>query len=297
MLQSMTAFASRSGQTETHVWTWELRGVNGKGLDLRLRLPDWVSGLEQAVRTAVQGRVTRGSVTLGLRLTARDSAHNALHVDPAALTAALALLARVEAEAERQGLRLAPSSAVEILAMRGLADIAAPDPDTGPLLAALTADLGPLLDDFVAMRAAEGRALTTVLCDHLATISSLAETAARAAEARRGQMEETLTTALARVMEGAAGADPDRVAQELALIAVKTDVTEEIDRLRAHVAAARALMATGEPAGRKLDFLMQEFNREANTLCSKAQSAELTRVGLDLKAAIDQMREQVQNVE
>ncbi|WP_342750284.1 YicC/YloC family endoribonuclease [Rhodovulum kholense] len=293
----MTAFASRSGQTETHVWTWELRGVNGKGLDLRLRLPDWVSGLEQAVRTAVQGRVTRGSVTLGLRLTARDSAHNALHVDPAALTAALALLARVEAEAERQGLRLAPSSAVEILAMRGLADIAAPDPDTGPLLAALTADLGPLLDDFVAMRAAEGRALTTVLCDHLATISSLAETAARAAEARRGQMEETLTTALARVMEGAAGADPDRVAQELALIAVKTDVTEEIDRLRAHVAAARALMATGEPAGRKLDFLMQEFNREANTLCSKAQSAELTRVGLDLKAAIDQMREQVQNVE
>ncbi|WP_342768174.1 YicC/YloC family endoribonuclease [Rhodovulum viride] len=293
----MTAFASRSGQTETHVWTWELRGVNGKGLDLRLRLPDWVSGLEQAVRTAVQGRVTRGSVTLGLRLTARDSAHNALHVDPAALTAALALLARVEAEAERQGLRLAPSSAVEILAMRGLADNAAPDPDTGPLLAALTADLGPLLDDFVAMRAAEGRALTTVLCDHLATISSLAETAARAAEARRGQMEETLTTALARVMEGAAGADPDRVAQELALIAVKTDVTEEIDRLRAHVAAARALMATGEPAGRKLDFLMQEFNREANTLCSKAQSAELTRVGLDLKAAIDQMREQVQNVE
>ncbi|TDX33853.1 YicC/YloC family endoribonuclease [Rhodovulum visakhapatnamense] len=297
MLQSMTAFASRSGQTETHVWTWELRGVNGKGLDLRLRLPDWVSGLEQAVRTAVQGRVARGSVTLGLRLTARDSAHNALHVDPAALTAALTLLARVEAEAARQGLRLAPSSAVEILAMRGLADSAAPDPDTGPLLAALTADLGPLLDDFVAMRAAEGRALTTVLCDHLATISSLAETAARAAEARRGQMEDTLMTALARVLEGAAGADPDRVAQELALIAVKTDVTEEIDRLRAHVAAARALMAAGEPAGRKLDFLMQEFNREANTLCSKAQSADLTRVGLDLKAVIDQMREQVQNVE
>ncbi|MBL3579208.1 YicC/YloC family endoribonuclease [Rhodovulum visakhapatnamense] len=297
MLQSMTAFASRSGQSETHVWTWELRGVNGKGLDLRLRLPDWVSGLEQAVRTAVQGRVARGSVTLGLRLTARDSAHNALHVDPAALTAALALLARVEAEAARQGLRLAPSSAVEILAMRGLADNAAPDPDTGPLLAALTADLGPLLDDFVAMRAAEGRALTTVLCDHLATISSLAETAARAAEARRGQMEDTLTTALARVLEGAAGADPDRVAQELALIAVKTDVTEEIDRLRAHVAAARALMAAGGPAGRKLDFLMQEFNREANTLCSKAQSADLTRVGLDLKAVIDQMREQVQNVE
>ncbi|MBK5923500.1 YicC family protein [Rhodovulum sulfidophilum] len=297
MLQSMTAFAARSGQTETHAWTWELRGVNSKGLDLRLRLPDWVPGLEPVVRAAVQSRVARGSVTLGLRISARDSGHGGLQIDPVTLRSVLAMLGRVEAEAAAQGLSLAPSSAVEILALRGLADSAAPEPETAPLLAALSADLTPLLDEFMAMRASEGAALATVLCDHLATISTLTSRAAEVAEARRDQIGETLRASLARVMETAAGADPDRVAQELALIAVKADVTEELDRLRAHVAAAETLLASGEPVGRRLDFLMQEFNREANTLCSKAQSVGLTRVGLDLKAAIDQMREQVQNVE
>ncbi|MBL3559247.1 YicC/YloC family endoribonuclease [Rhodovulum sulfidophilum] len=297
MLQSMTAFAARSGQTETHAWTWELRGVNSKGLDLRLRLPDWIPGLEPVVRAAVQSRVARGSVTLGLRISARDSGHGALQIDPMALRSVLAMLGRVEAEAAAQGLSLAPSSAVEILALRGLADSAAPETETAPLLAALSADLTPLLDEFMAMRASEGAALATVLCDHLATISTLTSRAAEVAEARRDQIGETLRASLARVMETAAGVDPDRVAQELALIAVKADVTEELDRLRAHVAAAETLLASGEPVGRRLDFLMQEFNREANTLCSKAQSVGLTRVGLDLKAAIDQMREQVQNVE
>ncbi len=128
-------------------------------------------------------------------------------------------------------------------------------------------------------------------------IETLTSEAADLAEARKDQMAEKLRENLARVLDNTEGADPDRVAQELALIAVKTDVTEEIDRLRAHVAAARALLAEAGAVGRKLDFLTQEFNREANTLCSKAQSAELTRVGLDLKAIIDQMREQVQNVE
>ncbi|MBL3551315.1 YicC/YloC family endoribonuclease [Rhodovulum sulfidophilum] len=297
MLQSMTAFAARSGQTETHAWTWELRGVNSKGLDLRLRLPDWVPGLEPVVRAAVQSRVARGSVTLGLRISARDSGHGGLQIDPVALRSVLAMLGRVEAEAAAQGLSLAPSSAVEILALRGLADSAAPETETAPLLAALSADLTPLLEEFMAMRASEGAALATVLCDHLATISTLTSRAAEVAEARRDQIEETLRASLVRVMETAAGVDPDRVAQELALIAVKADVTEELDRLRAHVAAAETLLASGEPVGRRLDFLMQEFNREANTLCSKAQSTGLTRVGLDLKATIDQMREQVQNVE
>ncbi|BAQ69132.1 YicC family protein [Rhodovulum sulfidophilum] len=297
MLQSMTAFAARSGQTETHAWTWELRGVNSKGLDLRLRLPDWVPGLEPVVRAAVQSRVARGSVTLGLRISARDSGHGALQIDPVALRSVLAMLGRVEAEAAAQGLSLAPSSAVEILALRGMSDSAAPEPETASLLAALSADLTPLLDEFMAMRATEGAALATVLCDHLATISTLTSRAAEVAEARRDQIEETLRASLSRVMETAAGVDPDRLAQELALIAVKADVTEELDRLRAHVAAAETLLASGEPVGRRLDFLMQEFNREANTLCSKAQSTGLTRVGLDLKATIDQMREQVQNVE
>jgi len=147
------------------------------------------------------------------------------------------------------------------------------------------------------MRRSEGAALAAVIAGQLDRIAALTAEAADLAEARKDAMAETLRQNLARVMETAETADPDRVAQELALIAVKTDVTEELDRLVAHVAAARTLLAEDGPVGRKLDFLTQEFNREANTLCSKAQSAELTRAGLDLKATIDQMREQVQNVE
>jgi len=136
-----------------------------------------------------------------------------------------------------------------------------------------------------------------VIVAQVDTITRLTAQARSAAEARRGTQIESLTAALARLSEAAPQADPGRLEQELALIAVKTDVTEELDRLDAHGAAARALLADPAPIGRKLDFLMQEFNREANTLCSKAQNAELTRIGLDLKTVIDQMREQVQNLE
>ncbi|HDR29098.1 endoribonuclease YicC domain-containing protein, partial [Rhodovulum sp.] len=163
--------------------------------------------------------------------------------------------------------------------------------------AALLADLDRLIDDFTAMRAAEGAALEALLRDQLAQIADLVKDAARAAEARREHMAESLRANLARVLDNSEGADPDRVAQELAMIAVKSDVREELDRLSAHVEAARALLDADGPIGRKLDFLMQEFNREANTLCSKSQSTPLTRIGLDLKHVIDQMREQVQNVE
>ena len=147
------------------------------------------------------------------------------------------------------------------------------------------------------MRAEEGRALHRVLSGQLDTIAALVEEAATAAQARSGAQRAAMAAALARVMDNAGGVDEARVAQELALIAVKADVTEELDRLRAHVGAARDLLGAGAAVGRKLDFLCQEFNREANTLCSKAQSAALSRIGLELKTVIDQMREQVQNVE
>ena len=150
---------------------------------------------------------------------------------------------------------------------------------------------------FNAMRAAEGQALATVIAGQIGRIADLADQARTAADARRPQMEQTLRDNLARVLAGAAEADPARVAQELALLAVKSDVTEELDRLAAHVAAANRLLAEKGAVGRKFDFLMQEFMREANTLCSKSGNAELTRIGLDLKTVIDQMREQVQNVE
>ncbi|MFN4170732.1 MAG: endoribonuclease YicC domain-containing protein, partial [Pseudorhodobacter sp.] len=163
--------------------------------------------------------------------------------------------------------------------------------------AALLADLPALLAEFNASRAAEGAALHAVIAAQLDRVEALTDAAAVAAEARRDSAAQTLRDALARVMEAADGMDPARLAQELALIAVKSDVTEELDRLRAHIAAARALLADADPVGRRFDFLMQEFMREANTLCSKAQSQGLTAIGLDLKTVIDQMREQVQNVE
>jgi uncharacterized protein (TIGR00255 family) len=297
---SMTAFASVRGQGSGPIaafsWVWELRSVNGKGLDLRLRLPDGVEGLEPAVRAELTRRIGRGNVSVGLRLM-RASGADALRVNPQALAAALEALARVQAAAGRFGVELAAPSPAEVLALRGVTETAAPDDTDAPaLLAALLADLGVALDDFDSMRRAEGAALAQVLAGQIDRIAALVAEARAAAEARRPRVAETLREALARVAE-VPEADPARVAQELALLAVKADVTEELDRLTAHVAAARALLAQGGPVGRKLDFLSQEFNREANTLCSKSGDIALTRIGLDLKHLIDQMREQVQNLE
>jgi uncharacterized protein (TIGR00255 family) len=297
MVTSMTGFATRRGEAMGRAWAWEARSVNGKGLDLRLRLPEGIDGLEPSVRAEVGRRLTRGNVALSLRMEQVAGA-GATRLDPAALAQTLAALATIRAEAGRIGLALADPSPAEILALRGVTETAtAEEADPEALRAALLADLGALLDMLQAMRRAEGEALAAVLVAQLDRIAALAEEAAVAAEARVPAQAEALRASLARVMEGAEGADPARVAQELALIAVRADVTEEIDRLRAHVAAARALLSEDAPVGRRFDFLAQEFNREANTLASKSNHAPLTRVALELKAAIDQMREQVQNVE
>lgn len=298
MIVSMTGFASAKGQGAGASWAWDMRGVNGKGLDLRLRLPDGVEGLEAAVRAELGRRIGRGNVGLTLKLT-RDSGAEGLRINPAGLQAALAAMAEVEASARTQGLPTAPVSAAEVLALRGVSETGG-DPaeaDSAPLVAALMASLAELIDAFQSMRAAEGAALAKVIAEQIEQIASLAQQARALAAARRDQMAETLRANLARVLENTAGADPDRVAQELALLAVKADVTEELDRLDAHIVQARKHLQAEGPVGRKLDFLMQEFNREANTLCSKSQNAALTQVGLDLKLVIDQMREQIQNVE
>lgn len=298
MTTSMTGFAVCKGAGSGYAWVWDIRSVNGKGFDLRLRLPDWIDGLEAGVRAAVQPRVARGTVSVTLRLS-RDTLQpdTGLRVNPAALGAVLAALAEVEATAMHSGVTLRQSSTADVLAMRGVLETAATDEDTAPLRAALLADLSGLLDDFARMRAAEGLALHKVIEGQLDQIAALTRAAGVEAEARRDAAPVALREALARVLDHADGTDPARVAQELALIAVRQDVTEELDRLSAHVEAARVLMRDDGPVGRKIDFLMQEFMREANTLCSKAQSLALTRIGLDLKTVIDQMREQVQNVE
>jgi uncharacterized protein YicC (UPF0701 family) len=259
MIHSMTAFATRRGGHAAHGWSWDLRGVNGKGLDLRLRVPDWIEGLEAGLRARLTTALGRGNVTVTLRVQSAVEG-TSVGLQSAALDAVLDAMAEAEARAMARGITLAPANAADVLALRGVLDVAVPDPDTAALGRAILDDFEAVLESFIAMRASEG-------------------------------------AALARVIDMAEEADPARIAQELALLSVKLDVTEEIDRLRAHVAAARALLAQGSPVGRKLDFLAQEFNREANTLCSKAQHAGLTEIGLALKTVIERMREQVQNVE
>ena len=181
--------------------------------------------------------------------------------------------------------------------MRGVLEVNTSEEDYKPLISRLKGDFSEIVAAFVQMRADEGAALEGVLRGQLETVDALVSQAQDNVESRREAVADSLKNNLAKVMDNTDGADPDRVAQELALIAVKSDITEELDRLTAHVAAARTLLDKGGPIGRKFDFLMQEFNREANTLCSKSQNSGLTAVGLELKAVIDQMREQVQNVE
>lgn len=295
MIRSMTAFATQQGHADTATWTWDLRSVNGRGLDIKVRLPDGLDGIEAYVRAAVSKSLTRGNVLVGLRLQ-RDQADGALHIDPARLDMILEALDAVQERAFDKGVTLGQPTAADVLAARGVLVTGAAS-TSGDLIDPLKRDFDTALAALVAMREAEGASLGQILDDQVAQIETLTAQSVTAAQTRTQAVAKHLNTALSRIIDAATGADPDRVAQELALLAVKSDITEEIDRLGAHVKAARDSLAAGGPIGRKLDFLTQEFNREANTLCSKAQDVDLTQIGLALKAVIDQMREQVQNVE
>ncbi|MEM7642682.1 MAG: DUF1732 domain-containing protein [Pseudomonadota bacterium] len=282
-MKSMTGYAAldRDGRR------WELRSVNARGVDLRLRLPDRPAGLEPAARAALAG-VVRGNVTLSLRMAA-----TAATSDDALAEAARALIA-VEAAAGQAGLDLRPATPADVLSLAAGRGREAEIP-----LERLSADLAELVTAFDADRAREGAALRAILAGQVDEIADLTGQAASLAEARADHIAGTFQAALDRLTDRApdAAMDPARVAQEVAALAVKADITEEIDRLGAHVTAARDLLGDERPVGRRLDFLTQEFMREANTLCSKANMAELTTIGLALKAAIDRLREQVQNVE
>ncbi len=301
MINSMTGFTAGKGSFVNYSWGWELRSVNAKGRDLRLRVPDWIEGLEVALRAPLAAGVGRGNVNLTLRVQ-HDSESGTLAVNRAQLDSVLQAMAEVEVVAMDKGVSLAPANSSDVLALRGVLETVSVEQDTAPVRAAIVEDFAPVVADFLTMRAKEGAALFEVLSAQIDEIAGLTEKAGVAAAARKDAVADNLRAGLAKVLDNSEGADPQRVAQELAMIAVKADITEEIDRLLAHIDAARELLGprdgvAGDPVGRKLDFLAQEFNREANTLCSKAQFSELTRIGLDLKAVIDQMREQVQNVE
>ena len=291
-MRSMTGYAALDAPGRR----WELRGVNGRGLDLRLRLPDRPAGLEAAARAAVGAVAARGSLTLTLRLEP-VAGQGAPRVDADALGAVLDGLAEVLRAAEARGLDLAPARASDLLAMRGVWDAGAVE--GGPDLAALTADLATLCAEFDAARRVEGAALRGALAGQVDEIDALADRIVAVLPDRAEAQADALRAAFARLRAAApeAEASEARVASEVAALAVRADVAEEVDRLRAHVAAARELLASEGPVGRRFDFLAQELNREANTLCAKSGHAGLTALGLELKTVIDRLREQVQNVE
>jgi len=297
-LMSMTGHADRTGETGGVSWTWEARSVNGRGLDLRLRLPEGAEALDPLVRQAFGAVLSRGNVTVTLRLGRRD-AGSMVRLNPEALAAALQAARTAAAAAQEAGLALAPMNAADLLGLRGVLEVemdpAAMQEEVQAALAAAAAELAAAL---VESRREEGAALATILLGQLHRMAELVAAARSAAEARAGRTGVLLRHRVEALLEATGGVpDEARLAQELALLAVKADVSEELDRLDAHVAAGISLVKGGGTVGRRLDFLMQEFNREANTLASKAQSSELTSVALEMKVVIDQMREQVQNVE
>ncbi len=295
-VMSMTGFAAVQGSFEDWSWSADIRAVNGRSLDLRLRLPE-VNGLEPELRKRLQARLGRGNVTVQLKLSQEEET-SGITLNETALAATLEVLKSVEEAARTAGLDLASLRATDIAAMRGVVEISdADDSDKTGLKRALLESLDDALDAFVADRAREGAALAAIISAQIDQIDGLMKAALDAVGDREAAQKLAIERALAKLLDATDLGDSARLQQELALIAVKTDVTEEIDRLAAHIDAARDLLATEGPVGRKLDFLMQEFNREANTLCSKAQSSALTAIGLDLKTVIDQMREQVQNIE
>ena len=295
MVQSMTGFAALAGSEGEANWSIEIRGVNAKGLDVRLRLPEKLSPSEAAFKSIFTKTFERGSIQVSVRVE-----HNAedppVVLDDDVVNAYLNAAVQIRSKAKNMGLKLAPSSAAEILSLRGSLR-SGDDRHIELPVKAILASAEAAAAEFKQMRIVEGAALEKILLAQIDHIEGLVAKAGDIAEARKDQVAETLKLNLARVMENADGVDEGRLAQELALLAVKADVTEEIDRLKAHVSGARGLLGQDGSIGRKLDFMMQEFNREANTLCSKSQNIDLTQLGLDLKATIDQMREQVQNVE
>ncbi len=295
MIKSMTGFASLQGILGDYIWTLEIRTVNARNLDIRLRLPSWVEPLDPMIRRELASTIRRGSVSLTAKVHRCSEGMNE-RLDKGIMQQRISQIAEIEATAERMNVALAKTSAAEILALDGvLSQTDEKNPET--LKEALVLRLHDLIEALDSERRNEGIVLSKILDGQIARIETLAKKAKETAEARSDQVAEKLRARLESVMDRSETVDDARLEQEIALIAVKVDVTEEIDRLQAHVCSARDLLATEDAAGRKLDFLAQEFNREANTLCAKAQSSELARLGLDLKATIDQMREQLQNVE
>jgi uncharacterized protein (TIGR00255 family) len=287
----MTGFARATGAVGDRRWTWELRSVNGRGLEPRFRLPPGYDSLEMRFRERLAARLNRGSIQATLTI-AREGGGSRLRVNEELLDQLVDLARRVET---RSGLKPSLDS---ILAMRGVIEMAEEDDGlpSPELSASLVDGLEQALDALVLARSREGEAIASVILSRVDDVERLT----RAAEGNAARHPEAIRKRLAdqvALLLDSASFDPQRLHQEVVLLATKADIAEELDRLNAHIVAARNLLAAGSPLGRQLDFLVQEFNREANTMCSKAGDLALTTIGLELKGVVDQLREQVQNLE
>lgn len=293
VIASMTGFARAEGSTEGIAWAWELRSVNGRTLELRFRLPNGWDGMEAGWRDLAGKVLKRGNVTANL--TIKRQSETRLELDPLALEQVL----KIATDLHRRIPGSPPPSAEALLSLPGVLRQAQADQQEERAAAAADVQVGfaAALADLLASRHAEGNRLAAVLHRQLQEIATLRDTAAAQAvgqpEAQRARMLDNLQTLLRETPN----LSEERIAQEVAMLASRSDVREELDRLSSHIAAAHDLMGEAANIGRKLDFLIQEFNREVNTLCSKSASAALTATGLNLKAAIEQLREQVQNIE
>ncbi len=293
-LASMTGFARADGSHGTVRWTWELRSVNGKGLDIRARLPNGFDGLEPAVRKVLGGKLTRGNVSLTLTVQ-REAGQTSLVVNEAILASVTAAMKKVSTQIDA-----APPTLDGILSFRGVLETQDVVEDEAEIKArrdGVMSSLDEALAGLVAMRQQEGAAIAGVLRGHVDTIAKLTEEAEKCPAHHPQTIRARLEEQVRNLTESFDNFDPQRLHQEAVLLATKADIREELDRLVAHVDAARGLLDGGGAVGRKLDFLAQEFNRETNTLCSKSNDKELTAIGLELKAVVDRLREQIQNLE
>jgi len=291
---SMTGFAEAQGSRDDARWRWEAKSVNGRGFDLRLRLPPGFDSIEAAARVLAAGRFKRGNIQATLTFEAAAGARG-LRIDAAALASAVKIAKEIAAETG-----LAPASIDGLLALKGVIvqdeGLETDSREHAGRDAAILESLAVAFDALARARTGEGAKLAALLEAQITEIARLTEAAGAEAATQPATLRDRLKQQIADLVS-AGTVSPERLEQEIALLAVRADIREELDRLTAHVEEARRLLASGEAVGRKLDFLAQEFNREANTLCSKSSDIALTRLGLELKAVIDQFREQAQNVE
>ena len=294
-ISSMTGFARAKGRKDTSSWTWEIKSVNAKGLDVRCRLPNGFESLEKPLRDRAAKRLKRGNVSAALNLRRQEGVAG-VRVNHAVLEELLATLPEI-----RKRVADAREPSLDgLLALRGVVEPVEEDLNDEArkaLEAEILNDLDTALNALGAMRDEEGARLAETLQARLDDIAGLCAEAEKLSVMQPDALRQRLKTQVQQLLEDIPAISEERLAQEAALLMSKADLREELDRLQAHQEAAQELMKGKGAVGRKLDFLCQEFNREANTLCSKSQDIDLTRIGLELKAAIEQLREQVQNIE